>query len=373
MALNEIIKEAIKIPALYWYVAPTYRQAKEIAWKDPQMLFKFLPRELIKSRNEVELTVYLNNGAIISLKGADNPDSLRGTNPLGVVFDEYGDIANRWGAEVWEAVIQPILIGNNGWAWFIGTPKGVNHFHQLFSKERPNWQAFNLKASESGILTREQLEDARLNTTQAFFAQEYECAWAEGAGQFFRRVEENIHTDNIGTSGIFQVGVDLGKYNDYTVITPLRLNDFKVGEIERFNQIDWAIQKPRIEAAVRRYNNARTWIDSTGAGEPIFEDLSRAGLPIEGYKFSESSLEQLLRNLAILFEQDKIKIPRYEILINELRGIRLELNDRGQTKIISQTEHDDCVMSLALACWGITDPLGDNENIEYNLYGSNFS
>lgn len=375
MAINELIKRAIAEPAIYWYIAPTYRQAKEIVWKDPQMLFRYLPFEIVKNRNEVELTVYLINGSIISLKGADNPDSLRGMNPRGVIFDEYGDIAGRWGGEMWEAIIQPVLRGNNGWAWFIGTPKGQNHFYKLYQKglSEAHWQSFLLPASKSGILSAEQLEEARRDTTAEFFAQEYECEWTEGAGQFFRLTDENFHKETIEPAGVFQLGVDLAKINDYTVITPLRLNDFKIGAQERFNQLDWPTQKARIEAQIRRYNNGLTYIDSTGVGEPIYDDLARLGLPVQSYKFTEASREPLLRNLAILLEQKKIKIPDNEILRNELRSFRLELNERGRTIIKSVGEHDDCVMSLALACWGISEPIGETQDMNYNLYNQNYA
>ena len=150
------------------------------------------------------------------------------------------------------------------------------------------------------------------------------------------------------------MGVDLAKYQDYTVITVIDLTSFKVVEIERFNQIDWALQKARIEAIYLRYFSPLTYIDSTGVGDPIYEDLFKRGLNrIQPFKFTEQSRRELLTNLQLHIEQGKISIPDNQILINELRSMRYELmGDKGKVKaVVPDGMHDDMIMSLALACY----------------------
>ena len=106
--------------------------------------------------------------------------------------------------------------------------------------------------------------------------------------------------------------------------------------------------------------------DATGLGDPIVEDLKARGLRIygddgEGFKFTELSKKQLLDNLAILLEQDKIKIPDDEGLIAELESFQYSLNDRGKIKMgVPEGMTDDRVMSLALSVWGITQPVRPN-------------
>jgi len=124
--INELITRATyttKKDARYAYIAPFYRQAKDVAW---QYLKSFGEGVITKIR-ESELRVELFNGAWITLYGADNPDALRGLYLDGVVLDEYGDCR----PSLWGTVILPTLIDRKGWAIFIGTPKGKNHFYEV--------------------------------------------------------------------------------------------------------------------------------------------------------------------------------------------------------------------------------------------------
>jgi hypothetical protein len=117
------------------------------------------------------------------------------------------------------------------------------------------------------------------------------------------------------------------------------------------------------------------WPDSTGIGDPIVEDLKARGLNIggedgKGFKFTETSRQNLLNNLAILLEQDKIKIPDDEGLISELESFRYELTERGKIKVVvPQGMTDDRVMSLALSVWGVTEPV----KIDYTMYSKVYS
>jgi hypothetical protein len=156
--------------------------------------------------------------------------------------------------------------------------------------------------------------------------------------------------------------VDLAKYNDWSVLTPFNLNTFIAYPQERFNQIDYNLQKAKIEAMARRFGNALIWPDSTGVGDPIVEDLKARGLRIgndgEGFKFTKVSRMNLLNNLAILLEQDKIKIPDDEGLISELESFQYSLGETGKIKVKApEGLHDDRCISLALAVWGATFPI----------------
>lgn len=322
------------------------------------MLAKYCPPQIWEKRNNTEMYLTFPNGSILYVLGADKPDALRGPNPKGVVLDEYDDMR----PEIWSAIIQPIMIANpNSWCWFVGTYKGVRDLYKKFqyAQDNPNWFSYKLKASESGIIAPEDLEEAKKTTTQDFFKQEYECEAIEGAGSFFRGIDQCIWDGTMpyDRRRSYQIGVDLAKYQDYTVVTPFDLTSFKAGIPERFNQIDYTLQKARIEATYLRYGKAKVIMDSTGVGEPIFDDLRGQRIQnIEAFHFTENSRRDLLVNLQILIEQGKIQIPNYEPLINELRAFQYVLGDRGKVKIaVPEGMHDDCVMSLALAVWNIPE------------------
>lgn len=173
--INELIKAAAtsdKPSPRFAYLAPYYAQAKAIAWD----YLKHYARPLLaKPPMESELSVDLVNGARIRLFGADNPDALRGLYLDGVVLDEYGDMR----PSVWGEIIRPLLADRKGWASFIGTPKGKNHFHALAeqAKSSSDWFYQQLKASETQIVPADELADARSQMTPEQYAQEFECAF----------------------------------------------------------------------------------------------------------------------------------------------------------------------------------------------------
>ena len=364
---NFMIKEAVKKVGTYFYFLPSYTQAKKVVWdnidNDGFRMIDHVPKELIKSTNTTELKIELINGSIIQLIAADEfSKSGVGTNPLGVVFSEYSIVdSNAW------KFVSPILAANGGWAIFNFTPRGKNHAWVLLEQARQNekWFTQVLTVADTTVFTQEALDEERRNNPQDFFEQEYYCKFIDGASQFFKRIRQNCYPSQtlLPDNGEFQLGVDLAKYNDWTVLTPFSLNTFIVYPQDRFNQIDWNLQKAKIEATARRFSDALIWPDSTGVGDPVVEDLKARGLRIggengEGFKFTEVSRANLLNNLAILLEQDKIKIPDDPILMSELESFRYEMTERGKIKVtVPEGLHDDCVMSLALAVWGVREPI----------------
>ncbi len=132
-------------------------------------------RDSQRSPRESDLRVTLPNDATITLYGADNPDALRGLYFDGIILDEYGDMRPT----LWGEVVLPTLLDRRGWATFIGTPKGKNHFYQMFkrAKGENNWFSFVLKASESRLLSNEDLAEARREMTEDQYLQEMECSF----------------------------------------------------------------------------------------------------------------------------------------------------------------------------------------------------
>ncbi len=377
LAINELHRWASAVRGTYWYVAPFYNQAKKIVWQDPEMMPKYINPEIWEKRNNSELYITYPNGSVLYVMGADKPDSLRGPNPRGVILDEYGDMK----PEIWAGIIQPIMTANpDAWCWFMGTPKGKNDFYQkyIMAGENPNWMRSLLKASDSGIISQEALKEAKKTTTEAFYKQEYECDFLDNASAVFRRVRNNLWDGNLEPQYYhsYQLGIDLAKYDDWTVITPVDKNTFKVGNQDRFNKIDWNLQVSRIEANAYKFYHPILKVDSTGVGDPICETLVNKGLnvdPVEGIKFTELSRKQLLENLAILLEHDKIKIPNNETLLNELESFSYKLTENKRIKMeVPEGMHDDCVMSLALAVWGLSEPLGEPKNENMGMYATDY-
>jgi hypothetical protein len=170
--INDLLTQALsttKENARYAYIAPYYSQAKQIAWD----YLKRYGRSVATKVSESELSIDLTNGSRIRLFGADNADALRGMYLDGVVLDEYGDMR----PSVWGEVIRPLLADRKGWAVFIGTPKGRNHFYDIWQSADEKWFKLSLKASESGLLDQGELDDARNVMTRDQYLQEFECSF----------------------------------------------------------------------------------------------------------------------------------------------------------------------------------------------------
>jgi phage terminase large subunit len=172
-------------PPRYGYIAPTYRQAKDVAWSYLKHYTSGIPGV---EQKESELTVVLPTGQTVKLYGADNYDAMRGLYFDGVVIDEPADIDPR----AWPEVIRPTLSDYAGWATFVGTPKGRGWFYHVGRDEAgkllPEWFHLTLRASETGVLAKTELEDARKTLTAEQYEQEYECSFdAAVIGAYYGR------------------------------------------------------------------------------------------------------------------------------------------------------------------------------------------
>jgi phage terminase large subunit len=196
--INDLIRAAMTNPRSYppprySYVAPTYTQAKDIAWG--YLKYYSAPIPGIKT-SESELWVEYPNGARVRLYGADNYERLRGLYNDGVVIDEPAQMDPR----AWPEVIRPTLSDYQGWASFIGTPAGRDWFYKIdrdeAGNELPGWYRFTIKASESGVIKPEELESLRLGMSEEQYAQEFECSFeAAVVGAYYGKIMAQAEAD----------------------------------------------------------------------------------------------------------------------------------------------------------------------------------
>ena len=198
-------KAATKPDSINWYTAPTYRQAKQIAWK---MLQSFIPSGFLISKNETDLSMTFLNGSVIALRGADNYDSLRGVGLDSLVLDEYADMAE----EVWTEVLRPSLSDKLGSALFIGTPAGFNHLYDLWIEAdgKPDWKAWQFTTMDGGHVPKEELEAAKLDLDERTYKQEYEASFASLTGRVYYEFDRilNVSADIVDTKAELLCGMD---------------------------------------------------------------------------------------------------------------------------------------------------------------------
>lgn len=200
--LNWCISRLIQEPQTCFYILPTYSQAKKIIWdslnNDGMRVLDYFPDEFITSKNSQQMQIRFGNGSLFQLIGSDNIDSLMGTNPKIVVFSEYA-LQNP---SAWH-FISPILKVNGGTAIFISTPRGKNHFYDLFNfaKNAPEWYCERLTIDDTGVLTKKDVDkEIAEGMSEELAQQEYYVSFDRGVeGSYYGKLIDKMRAeDRIG-------------------------------------------------------------------------------------------------------------------------------------------------------------------------------
>ncbi len=204
-----------------WYIAPTYQQAKDVMWKT----LKELVRPIAKQIKEKDMTVIMPNGRYIVLKGSDNEDSLRGVSLSYAVLDEYADMAPG----VFDIIIRPSLSEMEGGALFIGTPKGKNHFYQLWKEaalpKNYDMEAFHFASIDNPVVPLKEIEAARRTMTKEGFKQEFEANFRTGGGSIFKSDEfRYVEKLPANLQGSVYIAVDPAGFKDLGGLSKAAIN-----------------------------------------------------------------------------------------------------------------------------------------------------
>lgn len=272
-----------------FYVAPTYRQAKQIVWK--KLKKKLVELKWAKKVNETELSILLKNGSTISLKGADNFDSLRGVGLDFVVLDEFADID----PDAWYEVLRPALSDRQGSALFIGTPKGKGNWSfELFNKHEDDpdfWSSFQYTTIQGGNVTAEEIEAAKRDLDDRTFNQEYNATFETYGSIIAYNFDRNIHvkkyTGNLNLVKELHIGIDFNNSpitaaicvregNTLFQIDEVYMNDSNTGELA--NEISARYPGYKIIAYPDPAGRQRK---TSANGQTDFTILSNAGFAVK--------------------------------------------------------------------------------------------
>jgi hypothetical protein len=283
-AINTLIHAALstaKTEARFAYIAPYYKQSKQVAWDYFKQFTTCIPDV---QYNESELRIDLPNGSRIRLYGGDNPDTLRGIYLDGVVLDEVADMR----PSMWGEVIRPTLTDRIGWAVFIGTPKGIDLFYEIYQKAllAPDWFARIYRADETGIITPAELTAAKAEMTEQQYAQEFLCDFTASTGSTLIpisvavKASEKELNDAYVRGGVKVLGVDVARYgDDRSVIFPVQ--GLKAYEPLMFNDISNIDLANQVIAKIKSFEPDYVRIDA-GRGEGVIDFLRS-----QGYKCTE--------------------------------------------------------------------------------------
>ena len=339
----------------YGWVAPTYGVAERGV-----EAFRTIAPEFVRVVGRMPTRVEFEGAAgpcRVFMLSADNPDSIRGFGFRGIVVDEAAAVP----VDVWNYVLRPTLAQTLGWGVFISTPAGRNWFNDMFTRgveRQEGFRSFTFPSNVSPYFPAKEWNEAKATLPEDVFRQEYMAEFLEDSAGVFRGVDgclvaagEDSLTEAQRRNVI--VGCDIAKHTDWTVLIAM---DAKTGlclEMERFNQLDWPLQKERIAAFVRRWN-ALLVMDATGVGDPVYDDLRRVLPRVEGFKITAQTKRELVQGLMVAVEQRRVMWQAaWEILTAEMRRYEYDIGPTGQISYAAPSgHHDDCVMALALGVWG---------------------
>jgi hypothetical protein len=202
-------------------------------------------------------------------------------------------------------------------------------------------------------------DEARVTLPEDVFRQEYMAEFLEDSAGVFRGVDACLVADADADAGLMTrhhnviVGCDIAKHTDWTVLIAIDAKTGRCLEMERFNQLDWPLQKERIAAFVKRWR-ARLVMDATGVGDPVYDDLRRVLPLVEGFRITAQTKRELVQGLMVAVEQRRVVwSAAWQILTAEMRRYEYDIGPTGQVSYAAPSGyHDDCVMALALAVWG---------------------
>ena len=236
-----------------WYIAPTQQQARDIMW---QQLLE-LGNPVISSSHVNNMQLTLINGSVISLKGADRPETMRGVALKFVVLDEYADIKPT----VFEQILRPALADLKGHCIFIGTPKGRNHFYDLYKmgkkKDVKDWKSWHFTSFDNPLLDKEEIEVAKDTMSTFAFRQEFMANFEAPQSDIFKEDWVIIKDkEEEPENGTYYMAVDLAgfenvskqasnkkKYLDQTSIAIVKVGDDNKWWVDKIDAGRWDIKE----------------------------------------------------------------------------------------------------------------------------------
>lgn len=331
------------------YIAPLLKQAKAVAWDYLKHYNSVIPGVKF---NESELRVDMPNGGRVTVLGADNPDSLRGIYLDGVVMDEVAQMDPT----VWEEVVRPTLSDRKGWVLFIGTPKGRNMFYDLYNYalEDPTWYAGMFRASETGLIDEQELEEARKTMSESKYMQEYECSFNFSGEDLLVPLEWILAATRREvpgeSSGRRIAGLDVARFGQDKTALVIRTGDV-INFAQQWQGRDTMQTTGKVKRMYDRGAFDHIYIDVIGIGSGVVDRLGELGVPSTGINVSEASSlspntfklrDDLWWRVRNWFESQKAVIPESlalkEQIVNEISGVWYKEMSTGRIKVASKEE-----------------------------------
>jgi len=356
LGMNRLMLAAIGGPGkpaqhAAWF-APTYKMLLE-AWNETRRRLDPVTKRTSEQTHRLDLLT----GGTVEMWSLDDPNAARGRAYGLAVIDEAAMVVRL--QEAWQEVIRPTLADTRGSAWFLSTPKGLNYFYTLYrnADDGGDWRAWCKPTSDNPYISPVEIASMQHDMPERVFAQEVRAEFlADGAG-VFRKIREAAiaeEQDEAIPGHQYIMGADWGKFEDSTVLAVIDTTLNACVHLDRFNQIDYSLQAGRLRALADKFKPAQIIAERNSMGEPIIERLLADNLPVQPFLTTNATKAQIIEALALAFERDTLQIVNHPVLVGELEAYDAERLPSGLLRYGAPGGmHDDCVMALALAWYGV--------------------
>lgn len=335
---------------------------------------KKLPSTMWDWRKQAKMLVI--NDAYIDFRSAEHPETMEGFGYDKAFLNEAGIILKD--AYLWDNAIRPMFWDYPNIQVVIGgTPKGGGgKFEELARRgedpSQPSYLTYHFSSFDSPFEhIHKAIREDMQSMPERVIKQEVYAEFLEDSGVVFRNVSSVCTEVPIPPvrDHMYVMGVDLAKVQDFTVIAVYDRSTNKQVYQSRFNTLEWPYQKKKIQEICMTYNRALISLDATGIGDPIADDLLRAGLPVEPMKLTNTSKKELIEKLSIWIEQKKLRMINDPLTITEFNNFTYDMSSQG--RIIYNAPvgfNDDIVIAHALAIW-LLQPLQEVRKEELSIVG----
>lgn len=262
----------------------------------------------------------------------------------------------------WNYVIRMILMDTQGSALICSTPRGYDFFYSLFvngqDEQRDEWRSWQLTSWDNPYLARGELEEAKNTLPEITYRQEIMAEFITSDGTVFRRVHDAAvlqPIDEPEEGHQYIAGVDVAAAVDYTVISVMDTASKDMVYMDRFNRVDYPVLEDRLESVYRRFKLTSMTIESNSMGQGVIDHLIRRNMRIIPFTTTSATKQTIIQGLQSAFEHGNIKILDNPVLVGELLSFESRKTPSGNYQFSApEGQHDDCVMSLAMAYYGLS-------------------
>jgi len=314
---------------------------------------KKLPDSMWRWRKQDKIVMIKD--AYIDFRSSDRPENIEGFGYDKFFINEAGIVLKD--PYLWSNAIRPMLWDYKARGVIGGTPKGKGVFYELAEKGvTPNemYATLHFSTFDNPYLDKELIANEIKDMPERVILQEIYAQFMDDSGIVFRNIRAIMRSvpQEPQQAHMYVIGLDLARVQDYTVISVYdRMNNCQVYQ-DRFNTLDWTLQKKKIAAIAKHYNNALVMADATGLGDPIVDDLVRIGVAVEPVKLTNERKKEMIEKLIIWIEQKRFLMLPLDETLKEFTNFTYDISITGKTRYNApQGLHDDVVISHALAIW----------------------